>query len=310
MQCNVTLISIHIKYFNLFTKQMQSRRVTRCRTDESGAANSVNPSPKKQPRLNLPTSKMENQWNANNRSHVDDGSLRKRSKVEEHEYSLDDRTSLSDIQFIDSITPEHTVTANTIYACAQIHNPPASNRTSIIDETPTESRPQLRITSFDNKINDKIENKECRFSYPGMGQKFSDEKSFLSRFSIHENNDKNRRSFNELKSFNRGLQSGDGLVMSNSLPDHLKNGENDHSKCSAPTPSSPSKSPRYSLLVGDTSSENSSTLNTPAFDMDMSSATHHFDQRLNELKGITTNSDAKDTSLPMSTEDNEPNVIH
>lgn len=287
---------------------MQSRRVTRCRTDDSGAASSVNPSPKKQPRLNLPPTK-ECQWNANNRIQMDDGSLRKRSKVEERDYNLEDRTSLSDIQFIDSITPEHTVTANTIYACAQIHNPPASNRTSIIDETPTEQRPQLRITSFDNKINDKIENKESRFSYPGMGQKFSEEKGFLSRFSINENNDKGRRSFSELKSLNRSLQSSDGLVLSNSLPDHLKNSENDHSKCSIPTPSSPSKSPRYSLLVGETSSENSSTLNTPAFDMDMSSATHHFDQRLNELKALATNSDAKDTSLPMSTEDSEQNVI-
>lgn len=287
---------------------MQSRRVTRCRTDDAGAANSVNPSPKKQPRLNLAPSK-ESQWNANNRQQLDDGSLRKRSKVEERDYCSEDRSSLSDIQFIDSITPEHIATANTIYACAQIHNPPASNRTSIIDESPpTEQRPQLRITSFDNKINDKIENKESRFSYPGMGQKFSEEKSFLSRFSINENSDKGRRSCNELKSLNRSLQSGDGLVLSNSLPDHLRNSENDYSKCSIPTPSSPSKSPRYSLLVGETSSENSSTLNTPAFDMDMSSATHHFDQRLNELKSLTTNSNAKDTSLLMSTEDSEQNV--
>lgn len=294
----------------LLLKQMQSRRVTRCRTDDAGAANSVNPSPKKQPRLNLPASKSENQWNSNNRTQMDDGSLRKRSKVEERDYNVDDRTSLSDIQFIDSITPEHTVTANTIYACAQVHNPPASNRTSLI-ETPTESRPQLRITSFDNKMNDKIENKECRFSYPGMGQKFSDDKSFLSRFSINENSDKNRRSFNELKSLNRGVQSSDGLVLSNSLPEHLKNNENDQSKCSLPTPSSPSKSPRYSLLVGETSSENSSTLNTPAFDMDMSSATHHFDQRLNELKGITAkaNSDAKDTTMLMFTDESQQNVM-
>lgn len=286
---------------------MQSRRVTRCRTDDANAVNSVNPSPKKQPRLNLPSSK-ESQWNANNRNQLDDGSLRKRSKVEGSEYSLEDRTSLSDIQFIDSITPEHTITANTIYACAQIHNPPASNRTSIADETPTEQRPQLRVTNFDNKINDKLENKESRFSYPGMGEKFSDEKRFLSRFSINDNNDKNRRSFNELKSVNRCTQSAVGLVMSNSSPDHLKNSENDHSKCSIATPSSPSKSPRYSLLVGETSSENSSTLNTPAFDMDMSSATHQFDQRMNEIKSVVANTHAKDVSLPMSTEDTEQNV--
>lgn len=279
--------------------------MARCRTDDSSAVNSVNPSPKKQPRLNIPSSK-ESQWNSNNRNQIDDGSLRKRSKVEGSEYNLEERQSLSDIQFIDSITPEHTITTNTIYACAQIHNPPASNRSSILDETPSELQPQLRVSNLDHKINAKIENKESRFSYPGMGEKFSDEKRFLSRFSINDNNDKNRRSFSEFK--NRNVQSSVGLVMSNSSPDHLKNNENDHSKCSIATPSSPSKSPRYSLLVGDTSSENSSTLNTPAFDMDMSSATQQFDQRLNELKGLSENQNTKDLVLPMSTEDGEPNV--
>lgn len=279
--------------------------MARCRTDDSSAVNSVNPSPKKQPRLNIPSSK-ESQWNSNNRNQIDDGSLRKRSKVEGSEYNLEERQSLSDIQFIDSITPEHTITTNTIYACAQIHNPPSSNRSSILDETPSELQPQLRVSNLDHKINAKIENKESRFSYPGMGEKFSDEKRFLSRFSINDNNDKNRRSFSEFK--NRNVQSSVGLVMSNSSPDHLKNNENDHSKCSIATPSSPSKSPRYSLLVGDTSSENSSTLNTPAFDMDMSSATQQFDQRLNELKGLSENQNTKDLVLPMSTEDGEPNV--
>lgn len=279
--------------------------MARCRADDSSAVNSVNPSPKKQPRLNIPSSK-ESQWNSNNRNQIDDGSLRKRSKVEGSDYNLEERQSLSDIQFIDSITPEHTITTNTIYACAQIHNPPASNRSSILDETPSELQPQLRVNNLDNKINAKIENKESRFSYPGMGEKFSDEKRFLSRFSINDNNDKNRRSFSEFK--NRKVQSSVGLVMSNSSPDHLKNNENDHSKCSIATPSSPSKSPRYSLLVGDTSSENSSTLNTPAFDMDMSSATQQFDQRLNELKGLNENQNTKDLVLPMSTEDGEPNV--
>lgn len=279
--------------------------MARCRTDDSSAVNSVNPSPKKQPRLNIPSSK-ESQWNSNNRNQIDDGSLRKRSKVEESEYNSEERQSLSDIQFIDSITPEHTITTNTIYACAQIHNPPASNRSSILDETPSELQPQLRVSNLDHKINAKIENKESRFSYPGMGEKFSDEKRFLSRFSINDNNDKNRRSFSEFK--NRNVHSSVGLVMSNSSPDYLKNNENDHSKCSIATPSSPSKSPRYSLLVGDTSSENSSTLNTPAFDMDMSSATQQFDQRLNELKGLSENQNTKDLVLPMSTEDGEPNV--
>jgi len=34
------------------------------------------------------------------------------------------------------------------------------------------------------------------------------------------------------------------------------------------TPSSPVQSPRYSLLVGETSSENSSAINTPQYELD------------------------------------------
>ena len=121
---------------------------------------------------------------------------------------------------------------------------------------------------------------------------------------MNDSNEKSRRSFSELKNTSR---SSVGLLLSSSSPDHLKNNENDHSKVSIPTPSSPSKSPKYSLL-GETSSENSSTLNTPAFDMDMSSATQHFDQRMNELKGLSGNAEPKDLSLPMSTEDGEQSV--
>lgn len=48
---------------------------------------------------------------------------------------------------------------------------------------------------------------------------------------------------------------------------HHHTNEMEQSKLSV-TPSSPIQSPRYSLLVGDTSSENSSAVNTPQHDLD------------------------------------------
>lgn len=307
---------------------MQSRRVTRCRTDDySSTANSVNPSPKKQPRLNIPR---ENHWNANNNRNqmTDDGSLRKRTKVEERDYNLDDSQSLSDIQFIDCITPEHTMgVSNTIYACAQVHNPPSSKRSSLLEEIPIEQRAQLKAVSskdrnsinIDSKNRDKPEIKENRFSYTGGDEKRIEDKKFVSSFAVNGKNNQNntdkkdqkgRYSYNELKSSNGNAQSNFSLSISSTSNDHLKANENDFSKASIPTPSSPSKSPRYSLLVGETSSENSSSLNTPLFDMDMSSATQQFDQRLDELKKHMCGSvDTKELTSLLNSEENEDNVI-
>lgn len=250
---------------------MQSKRVTRFRIDDSSAGNSVNPSPKKQPRLNLPTSK-DGQWNGARAHASDDGSLRKRSKVGDGE--PDDKHSLSDIQFIDSITPEHTITAaTTVFASAQVHNPPSSKRSSILAETPIEA--QLRRLSAD-----KTEHKEGRFSYPGMGAKFCDDKKIVSRFSMHADGHGFRHGFGDGRSSMRA-----SMHRTNETAGNVRGSDSDFSKISIPTPSSPSKSPCYSLLAG-TSSENSSSLNTPIFDMDMSSATQQFDQRLDELKSI------------------------
>lgn len=290
------------------SQQMQSKRVTRCRTDDySSAANSVNPSPKKQPRLNLPTPK---EWNTSNRiQNIDDESLRKRSKVEGHDYNSEDGTSLSDIQFIDCITPEHTIaTSNTIYACAQIHNPPSSKRaSSILDDSTVEQRVQLRNSSTgksDNKISDKGDSKDGRFSYPGIGAKFSNDKKLLVRYSMNENHQRGSKEIKE-----HFVRSSIDVVLSSSSPEHMKNNENDYFKNSIASPLSPNRSPRYSLLVGETSSENSSSLNTPAFDMDMSSATQHFDQRMDELRHIPLTGGAKDLSpLLFSTDSNENNV--
>lgn len=58
------------------------------------------------------------------------------------------------------------------------------------------------------------------------------------------------------------------MLRSNSEDLACKNNEMEQSHLSVVTPSSPANSPRYSLLTGDTSSNVSSTLNTPIFEMD------------------------------------------
>lgn len=58
------------------------------------------------------------------------------------------------------------------------------------------------------------------------------------------------------------------MLRSNSEDLACKNNEMEQSHLSVVTPSSPANSPRYSLLTGETSSNVSSALNTPIFEMD------------------------------------------
>lgn len=58
------------------------------------------------------------------------------------------------------------------------------------------------------------------------------------------------------------------MLRSNSEDLACKNNEIEQSHLCVVTPSSPANSPRYSLLTGETSSNVSSTLNTPIFEMD------------------------------------------
>ncbi len=164
------------------------RRILRARPEEySSGANSVNPSPKKQPRLNLSSPSELKTWatiinevtneNVKEKTIDDESTSCKRYKFEDQ---------LSDIQFIDCNTPEHsvtttTVTANTgytIYTSIQIHNPPASlydtpkqeQHKTIIDtnnsvvpmrrESERYSYPAAHYTTF------AASKKEDRFSYP------------------------------------------------------------------------------------------------------------------------------------------------
>lgn len=65
----------------------------------------------------------------------------------------------------------------------------------------------------------------------------------------------------------RSSYSGDITKDRGDVNKTLISNEMEQSKLSV-TPSSPIQSPRYSLLVGDTSSENSSAVNTPQHDLD------------------------------------------
>ncbi|XP_058063037.1 GTPase-activating protein CdGAPr [Anopheles bellator] len=165
------------------------RRTLRARPEDYvGSGNSVNPSPKKQPRLNIPSpSEANKQWGACESStgqQQDDESLCKRYKLEDQ---------LSDIQFIDCNTPEHTVIGgggtsgagsaassagmmNTIFTSAQVHKPPRDDR----DDQEGQSSSVVEMVGLRNSYPgtqygyvkfDTSPIKETRFSYPGSGAK-------------------------------------------------------------------------------------------------------------------------------------------
>lgn len=119
--------------------------------------------------------------------------------------------------------------------------------------------------------------REERFSYPGMGRKFVEEKAqFISRNPVLTNSDRpvvtraHNKQVGRFSYCDPTSQRGGEILRCNSA-DIVKKSDLDRSKLSILTPSSPGRSPRYSLLVsGDTSSECSSSVNTPVCDMDVS----------------------------------------
>lgn len=181
-----------------------SRRIMRARPEEfSSQTNSVNPSPKKQPRLNLllspssaaaaasastttastasPSNATTN-WSQPSechgetcREHNSDESCCKRYKLEDQ---------LSDIQYIDCGTPEHTVAnPQTLYASVQVHAPPpTSSQTSATSlyaagstteiTTPTKQRQQVPMDAQKTSSNS-----STRYSYPSvqLGSKRKDQ---------------------------------------------------------------------------------------------------------------------------------------
>lgn len=283
--------------------QASRRSTARCRPDEHPINSAVNPSPKKQPRLNIPHyATGHSDWSndtsttsstvalANNHQ---DESLCKRYKLEDQ---------LSDIQFIDCNTPEHCAASvsshhapNTIYASAQIHSPPrqdmASSRSSVVNnehniatvqQQPIAggrySYPGMKSNGSGSTAGDDDNAmREERFSYPGMGHKFADDKSaFACRNPVLHNTDRpvvtraHNKQVGRFSYCDPSAQRAGEIMRSNSA-DIVKKNDLTRSKLSILTPSSPGRSPRYSLLVsGDTSSECSSSLNTPVCDMDVS----------------------------------------
>lgn len=197
---------------------------------------------------------------------------------------------------------------NTIYASVQIHNAPSSSHSSELNEIDRKSDKDVKFglnrNSYpETKYNEPLtlERKEERFSYPGMGRKFTDDKKYVCRVPVNEdmnsvalpkkpskvgrfsycdpNSITNAMNKEPIAAINLILRSCSAELSKQN--DMQRSNEMQRSKLSIATPSSPSRSPRYSLLVGDTSSENSSSLNTPVFDMDISTG-----------NGLMNNSDA------------------
>ncbi|XP_055712132.1 GTPase-activating protein CdGAPr isoform X3 [Phlebotomus papatasi] len=223
------------------------RRVLRARPEEfTSTANSVNPSPKKQPRLNCQS---PNTWAIP--STICDESSCKRYKLEDQ---------LSDIQFIDCGTPEHS----TQYTSAQVHNPP--DLVESPSDTPT---PTTTITTLDDFLVDSpmLLGSANRFSYPQYESNKSSFGKYEGRFS-YPGNGKNVKfsTMTALKDKPEDKMEPSGMEKKNVTEEACKN--------LTVTPPSSHHSPRYSLLVGETSSDNSSSVTTtPMFDVDLSSST-------------------------------------
>ena len=263
-------------------KDSVPRRVMRARPEEcSSAANSVNPSPKKQPRLNLSSPSELKTWatiinEVTNESGKDESSSCKRYKLEDQ---------LSDIQFIDCNTPEHSVvttlaananTGYTIYTQIQIHNPPSlfeEQHKTIIDTTSVPLRqesdrysyPVTQYTTFAQTAK-----KEERFSYPTTKDKH-DENVILMNIS-----DSPPMAAKKASTLEAAAPHQHQNVQRSCSENFSESSEMNKSKLSIQTPQSPVKSPCYSLLVGSTTSSTTpSPVDTPIYDMDVCNQNHY-----------------------------------
>lgn len=254
-------------------KDTVPRRVLRARPEEySNTANGINPSPKKQPRLNLGSPGELKTWAsiineaANESSKDDDESSCKRSKLEDQ---------LSDIQFIDCNTPEHSITSNTnvntgytIYTQIQIHNPP-----SIFADT---KQPEQHKTIINTTSSGPTTPVNERYSYPAtqyttFAQQSKKDERFSHPIAINTR-DKSEKSDEHVHKMSISESPPPPMVpaVKKDSPVRAAIEQMNKSKLSIQTPSSPMKSPVYSLLIGSTtSSATPSPVNTPTFDMDI-----------------------------------------
>ena len=264
-------------------KDAVPRRVHRARPEEySSIANSVNPSPKKQPRLNLSSPSELKTW-ATIINEVANEGVKDEESSSCKRYKLEDQ--LSDIQFIDCNTPEHSVTTSlaanvntgyTIYTQIQIHNPPSlyerpEQHKTIIDTTTMPLRqenerysyPVTQYTTF------AATKKDERYSYPIAITTSQKEDDNVYQMNISDSPPITTKKANTIEASSVQNQ----LIMQDvtrSCSEVFNKSELTKSKLSAATPQSPMKSPSYSLLIGSTASSASpSPVNTPIYDMDI-----------------------------------------
>ncbi|XP_020804732.1 GTPase-activating protein CdGAPr isoform X1 [Drosophila serrata] len=244
-----------------------TRRIMRARPEDfSSQTNSVNPSPKKQPRLNLlspssartmpppppPAVGASASAAVSSCGHEPAGAENccKRYKLEDQ---------LCDIQFIDCGTPESVPTTQQQFASVEVHPPPKPARAA---QSPT--TPPSMVTSGCSSSS------STRYSYPTVqsAAKRKDQLAAKERFS-YQGTFPQPGQKQEPQPSPRPMQTN-----SNTVPlrkPRVEPSLNDcaQTKLSVPTPTTPAHSPRYSLLLCDTeSSENSSAVNTPQYDMD------------------------------------------
>uniref|UniRef100_A0A182SFI8 Uncharacterized protein n=1 Tax=Anopheles maculatus TaxID=74869 RepID=A0A182SFI8_9DIPT len=299
-------------FFSTIQQCTQSvRRTLRARPEDYiGSGHSVNPSPKKQPRLNIPSPSQETtkQWNMaalSSGSGQDDESLCKRYKLEDQ---------LSDIQFIDCSTPEHhnsiglsggpqqcgsttssTTVVNTICTSAQVHKPPHledSSDEQHDDETlavglrNSYPGPQYAYGKYNSSPV-----KETRFSYPGSGAG-GKEKQVRKEKSSQPAGATTSFVVEKVQSMSVDEQSQpqsktlDQLTTVHPPPPPSAPSSASTTGAKPTTPQSPPvPSPCYSLLIGSTSSDTTSNSNvtTPVYDeMDITAHLEHQMQNAKE----------------------------
>ena len=270
-------------------KDSSRARVLRARPDECGSAtNSVNPSPKKQPRLNMQSPPEMKTWATiiqENCAGSDESSCKR--------YKLEDQ--LQDIQYIDCNTPEHSIGSNTsntnapntgyaIYNSIQINNPPAiyeQEDHKVIIETDGVmlrggDRYNYPVSYGGATSTAQVQPKEDRFSCPVTINERNEPNIYQMTIGSEKVNKKkastiDHKHLGRFSYVDGGLVPEDAVPRSCSAADVFNNqSEMNRSKLSVATPQSPIRSPCYSLLVGSTTSSSSSTNPcTPIYDMDV-----------------------------------------
>ncbi|EDV99404.1 GTPase-activating protein CdGAPr [Drosophila grimshawi] len=229
-----------------------TRRIMRARPEDfSSQTNSVNPSPKKQPRLNLLSPSAAAAQRTQPHINPAPACGHEPAGAENccKRYKLEDQ--LSDIQFIDCGTPEHPLPAQQQFASVEVHPPPKPARA----QTQGQQQAQLPMSPTGAGAGAGA----ARYSYPSvqLGAKRKEQLAAKERFSYQgtftQPGHKPEPAPRPIHNGGASLRSVDQTTV----------------KLSVATPTTPAHSPRYSLLLCDTeSSENSSAVNTPQYDME------------------------------------------